>query len=123
MTEKITNDTEQQNVSVKNGASSSRTPVATTMATAEKPGKFTGIDFKRWQQKMFFYLTTLSLQRFINEDVPVLESGTPDNEIFVVTEAWKHSDFLCKNYIHNGLEDALYNVLVFVKLQKNFGIL
>ncbi|PHU18030.1 hypothetical protein BC332_13725 [Capsicum chinense] len=33
------------------------------MAPAEKPEKFAGIDFKRWQQKMFFYLTTLFLQR------------------------------------------------------------
>ncbi|KAK3003751.1 hypothetical protein RJ639_018321 [Escallonia herrerae] len=24
--------------------------------------------------------------------------------------AWKHSDFLCKNYILNGLDNALYNV-------------
>ncbi|KAK3028677.1 hypothetical protein RJ639_037857 [Escallonia herrerae] len=25
-------------------------------------------------------------------------------------DAWKHSDFLCKNYILNGLDNALYNV-------------
>ena len=27
----------------------------------EKPEKFNGDDFKRWQQKMLFYLTTLNL--------------------------------------------------------------
>ncbi|XP_059306151.1 uncharacterized protein LOC132057527 [Lycium ferocissimum] len=59
---------------------------------------------------MFFYLTTLSLQKFIKEVVPVLPESTPENERFVVTEAWKHSDFLCKNYILSGLEDDLYNV-------------
>ena len=32
---------------------------------AEKPAKISGVDFKKWQQKMFFYLTTLSLQKFI----------------------------------------------------------
>ncbi|XP_060216860.1 uncharacterized protein LOC132644286 [Lycium barbarum] len=58
---------------------------------------------------MFFYLTTLSLQKFIKEVVPVLPESTPENERFVVTEAWKHSDFLCKNYILSGLEDDLYN--------------
>ena len=31
------------------------------LAPAKKPSKFSGVDFKRWQQKMFFYLTTLSL--------------------------------------------------------------
>ena len=42
------------------------------LAPAEKPAKFSGVDFKRWQQKMFFYLTTLSLQKFINENVPFM---------------------------------------------------
>nr|XP_009794184.1 PREDICTED: uncharacterized protein LOC104240970 [Nicotiana sylvestris] len=86
------------------------TAPAMAMPPAEKPGKFSGVDFKRWQQKMFFYLTTLSLQRFIKEDVLVVPEGTPDNEHFLVTEAWKHSDFLCKNYILSGLEDDMYNV-------------
>ncbi|XP_060202894.1 uncharacterized protein LOC132631325 [Lycium barbarum] len=94
--------------STSNTVSSSRTAPAPT--PAKKFGKFTGIDFKRWQQKMFFYLTTLSLQKFIQEVVPVLPDSTSENERFVVTEAWKHSDFLCKNYILSGLEDDLYKV-------------
>ena len=31
----------------------------TGVAHGEKPEKFGGVDFKRWQQKMLFYLTTL----------------------------------------------------------------
>ncbi|XP_019226050.1 PREDICTED: uncharacterized protein LOC109207567 [Nicotiana attenuata] len=74
-------------------AFSSRTTPVPAMAPTEKSGKFFGVDFKRWQQKMFFYLTTLNVQRFISEDIPVLGEETPANERFVVTEAWKHSDF------------------------------
>ncbi|XP_070010365.1 uncharacterized protein [Nicotiana sylvestris] len=59
---------------------------------------------------MFFYLTTLSLQKFFKKDVLVLPDETPENERFLVIEAWKHSDFLCKNYVLGGLEDDLYNV-------------
>ncbi|PHT32386.1 Cystathionine gamma-synthase 1, chloroplastic [Capsicum baccatum] len=70
------------------------------MAPAEKPEKFAGIDFKRWQQKMFFYLTTLCLQKFTSEDAP---EGTSNKERFIIVEAWKHSDFLCRNYILSGL--------------------
>ncbi|XP_070022060.1 uncharacterized protein [Nicotiana sylvestris] len=33
-----------------------------------------------------------------------------ENERFLVIEVWKHSDFLCKNYILSGLEYDLYNV-------------
>nr|GEX41916.1 zinc finger, CCHC-type [Tanacetum cinerariifolium] len=37
---------------------------------AENPEKFNGQNFKRWQQKMFFYLTTLNLAWFLNETTP-----------------------------------------------------
>ncbi|GKE67145.1 hypothetical protein Tco_1521306 [Tanacetum coccineum] len=46
-------------------------PVTNTVANhAEKPEKFNGQNFKRWQQKMFFYLTTLNLARFLKETAP-----------------------------------------------------
>ncbi|XP_049391696.1 uncharacterized protein LOC125856191 [Solanum stenotomum] len=68
---------------------------------------------------MFLYLTTLSLQRFISENIPILLDGTPDEERFLVTEAWKHLNFfLCKIYILNGLQDDLYNVYSSVKTSK-----
>jgi len=31
----------------------------------EKPEKFDGIEFKRWQLAMLFYLTTLHLAKFL----------------------------------------------------------
>ncbi|GKA97182.1 hypothetical protein Tco_0825076, partial [Tanacetum coccineum] len=46
-------------------------PVTNTVANhAEKPEKFNGQNFKRWQQKMFFYLETLNLAWFLNETAP-----------------------------------------------------
>ena len=59
---------------------------------------------------MFFYLTTLSLQKFFKEEVPNLKEQVPEKNRFLVIEAWKHSDFLCRNYILSGLDDILYNV-------------
>ncbi|GKF24277.1 hypothetical protein Tco_0076599 [Tanacetum coccineum] len=35
--------------------------------------KFNGQNFKRWQQKMFFYLTNLGLARFLKETAPQVE--------------------------------------------------
>ncbi|XP_070026559.1 uncharacterized protein [Nicotiana sylvestris] len=106
----MTNDNGNQVVSIVTAnASTSRTAPA-TLAPTEKPEYIFGTDFKRWQQKMFFYLTTLSLQKFIKENVSVLSDETPETVCFLVIKAWKHSDFLCKNYILKGLEDALYNV-------------
>ena len=58
---------------------------------------------------MLFYLTTLNLVHVLKEECPkALEQ--PTNETFNVIEAWKHSDFLCRNYILNGMVDSLYNV-------------
>ncbi|GJV64344.1 pol polyprotein [Tanacetum coccineum] len=90
-------------------------PATNTVANhAERPEKFNGQNFKRWQQKMFFYLTTLGLARFLKETVPQVEppaEGQSSNAQAVqAVEAWKHSDFLCHNYVLNGLIDPLYNV-------------
>ncbi|KAK3041153.1 hypothetical protein RJ639_028632 [Escallonia herrerae] len=80
-----------------------------SVGLGERPKKFNGKDFKRWQHKMLFYLTTLNLARFLQEDAPDLGEN-PDRQTVAAMDAWKHSDFLCKNYILNGLDNALYNV-------------
>ncbi|XP_070006144.1 uncharacterized protein [Nicotiana sylvestris] len=116
----MTNDNGNQVVPmVTANASTSQTPA---LAPAEKPKKISGLDFKQWQQKIFFYLTTLSLQKFIKEVVSVLPEETPENERFLVIEAWKHSDFLCKSYVLSGLEDDLYNVYSGVETSKELWI-
>ncbi|GKA92745.1 RmlC-like cupins superfamily protein [Tanacetum coccineum] len=57
--------------------------------------------------KMFFYLITLNLARFLNKVAPQVEppkEGKLSNAQAVqAVEAWKHSDFLCHNNVLNGL--------------------
>ena len=76
----------------------------------EKPEKFNGTEFKRWQKKMLFYLTTLNLACFLQEDAPALKGNEIDRQVVAAVEAWKHADFLCRNYLLNGLDNTLYNV-------------
>ncbi|GJS38065.1 hypothetical protein Tco_0536447 [Tanacetum coccineum] len=56
---------------------------------------------------MFFYLITLNLARFLNETAPQVEppkEGKLSNALAVqAVKAWKLSDFLCHNYVLNGL--------------------
>ncbi|KZV54798.1 hypothetical protein F511_04420 [Dorcoceras hygrometricum] len=92
------------------GPANSAAPVTTSVNHTEKPDKFNGLDFKRWRRKMLFYLTTLNLARFLTEEVPTLKEGEQNAESVSTVEAWNHSDFLCRNYVLNGLADVLYNV-------------
>ncbi|GKC55060.1 hypothetical protein Tco_1077805 [Tanacetum coccineum] len=54
-------------------------PVTNTVANhTERPEKFNGQNFNRWQQKMFFYLTALGLAWFLKETVPQVEPPGED---------------------------------------------
>ena len=58
---------------------------------------------------MLFYLTTLNLTKFLYEDAPNLKENEIDRQVVAIVDAWKHADFLCKNYILNRLDSTLYN--------------
>ena len=59
---------------------------------------------------MIFYFTTLNLARFLIEDAPQLKEDEHDIQAISAIEAWKHFDFLCRNYVLNGLTNTFYNV-------------
>ena len=48
--------------------------------------------------------------RFLTEDAPKLKEDEHDIQVITVVDAWKHSNFLCKNYVMNVLTDSLYNM-------------
>ncbi|KAK2999809.1 hypothetical protein RJ639_022727 [Escallonia herrerae] len=68
-------------------------PAHGSVGLGDRPKKFNRKDFKSWQQKMLFYLTTLNLARFLQEDAPDLGEN-PDRQTVAAMDAWKHSDFL-----------------------------
>ncbi|XP_062104170.1 uncharacterized protein LOC133815331 [Humulus lupulus] len=67
---------------------------------------------------MLFYLTTLNLVRFLKEDHPTVGEDEVDVQTQHVVEAWKHVEFLCRNYILNGLSDSLHSVYSVKKTTK-----
>ena len=67
---------------------------------------------------MLFYLTTLNLARFLHEEAPALKEDESDRQVVVAVDAWKHSDFLCRNYILKGLDNKRYNVYSPLKIAK-----
>ena len=61
------------------------------------------------------HLTMLNLAKFLREDAPICSENEADRQVVAAVDAWKHSDFLCKNYILNGLDNTLYNVYSLIK--------
>ena len=91
------------------------TIVPISVSLGEKLDKFNGLNFKRWSYKMLFYLTTLNLVKFFTEDAPKLKKDEHDIQVISVVDAWKHSDFLFRNYIMNALTDSLYKACIHIR--------
>lgn len=58
---------------------------------------------------MLFYLTTLNLAHILKEECPK-PADTDSRESLLTVETWKQSDFFCRNYILNCLDDTLYDI-------------
>ncbi|XP_028124396.1 uncharacterized protein LOC114321429 [Camellia sinensis] len=71
-------------------------PVATLVVPRESLNHheclktFTRVNFKRWQQKILFCLTTLSLVRFLSNDPLAVEENEQDKQKLMAIDAWKH---------------------------------
>ncbi|KAL1219617.1 hypothetical protein V5N11_034194 [Cardamine amara subsp. amara] len=83
------------------------------------PDKFDGSNFKSWQQKMHFFLTTVKLERYLTEVKPVLPPENTDVRAVASVDAWTQGDYLCRGYIQTRLVDQLYNVYSEVKTSKD----
>ena len=87
-------------------------------AHAEKLEEFSGLNLKRWKQKMLFYLTTLNLMRFLTEYAPKLKEDDTNLQLVSAFQTWNYSNFMCMNYIMNCLSNSLYNVYSVLKMSK-----
>ena len=86
-----------------------------------KPFRFEGLHFKRWRQKMLFYLTMKKVAFVLTVVRPIVPGPPTDTTLDTDAdrearekkqkdlESWTENDFLCKNYILNGLSDDLYD--------------
>ena len=68
--------------------------------------------------KELFYLITLNLASFLTEEAPKLKEDERDIQVISIVDAWKHYDFMCRNYFMNALTDSLYNVYTDKKTAK-----
>ena len=52
----------------------------------------------------------MNLTKFLIEDAPKLKKDVRNIQVISIVDAWKHSEFLCRNYVMNALTYSLYNV-------------
>ncbi|XP_058222986.1 uncharacterized protein LOC131332709 [Rhododendron vialii] len=86
----------------------SENKISVTTTDINKPFRFEGLHFKRWKQKMFFFLTTQKLAAYCDSTKHVA-ANPPTTENTKEISKWTNEDFLCKNYILNALTDELYD--------------
>ena len=77
---------------------------------------FTGQFFKRWQQKIRYWLTSLSLFAVIEFDPPADDENEPTKTIDLVK--FKERDYLCIDSILSYLFDKLYDIYCSAKSAK-----
>ncbi|GJY81458.1 zinc finger, CCHC-type containing protein [Tanacetum coccineum] len=90
-----------------------------------KLDKFEGVDFRRWQKKMHFFLSSMSVVYVLT--TPITEDGGDDPTMEQVRRRakWDNDDYVCRGLIHNGMTDSLFDIYQNVKklnLPKNYRI-
>ncbi|GKC42680.1 zinc finger, CCHC-type containing protein [Tanacetum coccineum] len=82
-----------------------------------KLDKFEGHDFRRWQKKMHFLLTTLNVVYVLTTPMPeLLEDATV--EAIRIRAKWENDDYICRGHILNGMSDSLFDVYTNVESAK-----
>ncbi|GJX80743.1 hypothetical protein Tco_0328892 [Tanacetum coccineum] len=82
-----------------------------------KLDKFEGHDFKQWQKKIHFLLTTLKVVYVLTTPMPELvEDATV--EAIRIRAKWENNDYICKGHILNGMSDSLFDVYTNVESAK-----
>ncbi|XP_071739761.1 uncharacterized protein [Rutidosis leptorrhynchoides] len=71
--------------------------------------KFEGADFRRWQKKMQFLLTTMKLMYLLSTPRPD-ESDEEIMEHARLRSKWDNDDLMCRDPILNGMFDVLFDV-------------
>lgn len=74
-----------------------------------KLDKFQGQDFRRWQKKMHFMLTTLKVVHVLSTPIP--EIGEDEMvENLRRRSKWENDDYICRGHILNGMSDPLFDI-------------
>ncbi|GJT81863.1 hypothetical protein Tco_1056205 [Tanacetum coccineum] len=82
-----------------------------------KLDKFEGVDFRRWQKKMHFLLSSMSVVYVLTTPIP--EDGEDATvEQLKKMAKWDNDDYVCRGLILNGTSDPLFDIYKNVESSK-----
>ncbi|GJX02653.1 zinc finger, CCHC-type containing protein [Tanacetum coccineum] len=83
-----------------------------------KLDKFKGVDFRRWQKKMHFLLSSMSVVYVLTTPIP--EDGGDDATVEQIRKRakWDNDDYVCRGLILNGMSDSLFDIYQNVESSK-----
>ncbi|KAK9756619.1 hypothetical protein RND81_01G109700 [Saponaria officinalis] len=73
----------------------------------EKLDKFKGVNFRRWQKKMQFLLTTLKVVYVCSTPMPKVVDDSLVEELRERNK-WENDDYIYRRHILKGMSDSLY---------------
>ena len=101
-----------------------------------KLAKFDGVDFRRWQKKMHFLLSSLNVVYVLStpcpEPVPIANNNAGnddapandnDNDAVMADPPremlkWINDDYICSGHILNAMTDSLFDIYQYVESAK-----
>ncbi|GJX13039.1 zinc finger, CCHC-type containing protein [Tanacetum coccineum] len=72
--------------------------------------KFEGVDFRRWQKKMHFLLSSMSVVYVLTTPMPEYGGDNPTVEQVRKRTNWDNDDYVCRGLILNGMSDPLFDI-------------
>ncbi|GJX56437.1 hypothetical protein Tco_0286334 [Tanacetum coccineum] len=75
-----------------------------------KLDKFEGVDFRRWQKKMHFLLSSMSVVYVLTTPIPEDGGDDPTVEQVKKRAKWDNDDYVCRGLILNGMSDSLFDI-------------
>ncbi|GKA29196.1 zinc finger, CCHC-type containing protein, partial [Tanacetum coccineum] len=87
------------------------------VANFSKLDKFEGVDFRRWQKKMHFLLSTMNVVYVLTTSIPEDGDNATLDQIQKKSK-WENDDYVCRGIILNGMSDPLFDIYQFVESAK-----
>ncbi|GKE95210.1 zinc finger, CCHC-type containing protein, partial [Tanacetum coccineum] len=83
-----------------------------------KIDKFEGVDFRRWQKKINFLLSSMSVVYVLTTPIPDDGCDDPTMEQVRKRAKWDNDDYVCRGLILNGMSNPLFNIYKNVESSK-----